>query len=61
MRDVCDVADRAGVRVTLTPTDEFGASKKKLVAWYKRHGFVENKGRHKDYETQAGMYRDPQG
>lgn len=61
MRRVCDLADRHQVRVTLTPTDEFGASKKRLADFYKRHGFVENKGRNKDFSTRAAMYRDPQG
>lgn len=54
-------ADKDGVVVALTPSTDFGAtSKARLVAFYKRFGFVENKGRNKDYEIGEAMYRLPQ-
>lgn len=62
MQDLTDEADRAGVRLTLTPEPLAGdrkTSKTRLIAWYKSHGFVENKGRNKDYEVSDAMYRDP--
>lgn len=54
-------ADAHGHRITLTAENPENASKgkTKLKQWYKRHGFVENKGRNKDYEVSEGMYRDP--
>ncbi len=56
------VADKHGHRVTLTPDPTFGnnkGSKARLTKWYKRRGFVENKGKHKDYEVSESMYREP--
>ncbi|MDD2505591.1 MAG: hypothetical protein PHF21_04935 [Bacilli bacterium] len=39
--------------IILTPSDEFGGDKKRLIQFYKRFGFVENKeeikGHFKDY------------
>jgi GNAT superfamily N-acetyltransferase len=52
-------ADANKKRITLTPSSDFGGSKPKLVSFYKRHGFIENKGRNKDFSTRESMYRDP--
>ncbi len=55
-------ADNNGYIITLTPDPSLGGSKgskSKLVKWYKQHGFVENKGRNKDYEISDVMYREP--
>ena len=52
-------ADANKKRITLTPSSDFGGSKPKLVSFYKRHGFIENKGRNKDFSTRETMYRDP--
>ena len=35
-------------------------SRNRLVKFYKRFGFYENKGRNKDFSISAGMIRDPQ-
>jgi len=35
-------------------------SRARLVRFYKRFGFVENKGRHKDFTLPPGMVRRPQ-
>ena len=60
MQALVDYADATGQRVVLTPSSDFGGSKSRLVQFYKRFGFVENKGRNKDYTTMEGMYREAQ-
>ncbi len=59
MKAITDHADAHGHRVALTPSSDFGGSKGRLVKFYKSHGFVENKGKHKDFSTRETMYRDP--
>ena len=59
MKRITAYADGKQKRVTLTPSSDFGGSKSRLIKFYKRHGFVENKGRNKDYSTREAMYRDP--
>jgi GNAT superfamily N-acetyltransferase len=58
MEDLVNYADQTGQRVYLTPATDFGASSvARLKKFYKRFGFVENKGRNKDYTTREGMFR----
>ena len=58
MTDIIEYADRNNKRIVLTPTKEFGAtSVKRLKDLYKRFGFVENKGKNKDFTTKESMYR----
>lgn len=53
-------ADETGQRIVLTPSKDFGASSiKRLVEFYKRFGFIENKGRTKDFSTRETMIREP--
>ena len=52
-------ADNNNLIITLTPDSVWGANKSKLKAWYKSLGFVENKGRNKDFQTMQLMYRLP--
>lgn len=59
MTDVCDLADRTGRRVELSPSSDFGGTKSRLKAFYGRFGFVENKGRYRDFEVSEAMYRPP--
>lgn len=59
MNRITDYADRTGKRIELTPTDEFGGDKQRLVEFYKGFGFVENKGQNKDYSISETMYRPP--
>jgi hypothetical protein len=59
MKDLSSAADADGSIVQLTPSSDFGGSKSRLVDFYKRFGFVENKGRNKDYELFEAMYRKP--
>jgi len=60
MNDLSEYADSIGKRITLTPSDSFGGSVPKLKAFYKELGFVENKGKNKDFSTREAMYREPQ-
>ena len=50
-------ADTEGITLALTPSDAFGASKSRLTKWYKRHGFVPNRGRNKDFTTREALIR----
>jgi hypothetical protein len=63
MQDLIAFADQAGRRITLSPAqkgDPNGTtSRSRLVAFYKRLGFKENKGRSKDFTTSAAMVREP--
>lgn len=58
MNDIVQMADEDGTRLLLTPSSDFGGSKSRLKEFYKNFGFVENKGKNKDFETMEAMYRD---
>lgn len=60
MQALVAYADQTGQRVELTPSSDFGGNKKRLTEFYKRFGFVENKGRNKDFEISEAMYRPAQ-
>lgn len=64
MQDFVAWADRHGYLLTLTLAqkgDPGGTSSRaRLVRFYKRFGFVENKGRRADSRISASMYRHPQ-
>lgn len=58
MEDLIALADQHGMFMTLSPTTEFGASsKERLKKFYRRFGFVSNKGRNKDFTLYDSMYR----
>jgi predicted GNAT family acetyltransferase len=59
MQQLLDYADRTGQRIVLSPSADFGGNKARLVDFYKKQGFVENKGRNKDFEISESMYREP--
>lgn len=63
MERIVEFADANGLRVTLTTgqaDDGFGTtSTPRLVKFYKRFGFVENKGRNKDFSISENMFREP--
>lgn len=59
MQDICDYADKTDKIIILSPSDEFGGNKKRLIEFYKRFGFVENKGKNKDFLIFESMYRLP--
>nr|WP_278187030.1 hypothetical protein [Acinetobacter higginsii] len=61
MQDIIQYADATNRTIALTPSSDFGSNKNRLTNFYKRQGFVENKGRNKDYEISETMYRAPMG
>ena len=51
-------ADAERATITLTPSTDFGGSSKaRLTEFYKRWGFVENRGKNKDFAFRETMYR----
>ncbi|HMM73920.1 MAG TPA: GNAT family N-acetyltransferase, partial [Rhodocyclaceae bacterium] len=61
MQALVDYADRTGQHIVLTPSAEFGGNARRLVGFYKRFGFVENKGRNRAFSTRESMYRPASG
>ena len=60
MQDLISHADKHEKRIVLSPSKDFGASSvNRLKEFYKKHGFVENKGKNKDYSINHSMYRQP--
>jgi hypothetical protein len=61
IKDLINYADKVQKMVTLSPSGkEWGSNKSTLISYYKRFGFIENKGRHKNYRINDTMYRLPQ-
>ena len=60
MQDIVDRMDKEGAIIALTPDDAFGGNKNRLIKFYKRFGFVPNKGRNKDFRFRETMIRYPQ-
>jgi GNAT superfamily N-acetyltransferase len=59
MQDIIKYADTKGKRITLTPSSDFGGNVNRLKEFYKRLGFVENKGKNKDFSISETFYREP--
>lgn len=60
MNLLCSHADNTQQQIVLTPDTVYGASSvNRLKKFYKQFGFVENKGRNKDYAFTELMYRNP--
>ena len=60
MKLICHYADANKLTIFLTPSKDFGASSvSRLKEFYKRFGFVENKGKNKDFTTRETMFRLP--
>ncbi len=59
MQMLIDYADKTNQRIVLSPSSDFGGSVPKLIRFYKRFGFVPNKGRNKDFTTSETMIRLP--
>jgi len=52
-------ANRKNKTIALTPSKDFGGSLPRLKKFYKKYGFIENKGKNKDYEISESMYKLP--
>jgi len=61
MQALVDYADRTGRHIVLSPSSDFGGNKKRLVQFYKRFGFVENKGKNRAFTISESMYRQAAG
>ena len=60
MELICEWADKNKVTLTLTPSTSFGAtSTTRLIGFYKKFGFILNKGRNSNFATRQAMYRIP--
>lgn len=60
MEWICAAADAQGVTIALTPSTDFGGSSTdRLKSFYRRFGFVPNKGRYKDFRISEAMIRMP--
>lgn len=59
MERIVEWADAGGVTVALSPTADFGGSKRRLADFYKRFGFTDNAGGNKNYAISETMYRLP--
>jgi len=60
MQQLSEFADQQGKTIALSPSTDFGASSvNRLKDFYKRFGFIENKGRNKDFSISELMYRLP--
>jgi GNAT superfamily N-acetyltransferase len=61
MKDLAAYADANNAKITLSPSTDFGAtSVSRLKDFYKKFGFVENKGKNKDFSISETMYRESQ-
>jgi len=63
MQELTDYADQVGKRLETTPGEKDRyhgtTSRRRLINFYKRFGFVSNKGRNKDFRTRETMLREP--
>lgn len=59
MKDLVKEADDKGIQLALSPTSDFGGNKNRLKEFYKRFGFVENKGKNKNLEVSESFLREP--
>lgn len=63
MNELCDYADKTQKTICLTPAvkDDFQGttSQSRLIDFYKKFGFVLNKGRNKDFTISELMFRLP--
>jgi len=59
MEDLIQYADENAKQVRLSPSSDFGGSPTRLKKFYKEFGFVENKGKNKDFSTRETMIRNP--
>ena len=62
LKELIEYADKYNKKLRLTPEknkNKGATSVNRLIKFYKKFGFVENKGSNKDYEIHETMYRLP--
>lgn len=60
MQQLVNYADQTGKRIALSPSTDFGSSSvSRLKDFYRRFGFVDNKGRDQDLAVSETMIREP--
>lgn len=60
MQQLVNYADQTGKRIALSPSTDFGGSSvSRLKDFYRRFGFVDNKGRDQDLAVSETMIREP--
>jgi len=63
VQDLVNYADQTGKLIELSPgiKDKYQGttSRNRLVRFYKRFGFLENRGRNADYSRSESMFRNP--
>lgn len=59
MEELVTLCDLTGYKILLTPSDSYGGSVRRLKEFYKRFGFVENKGENRDFSHREDMYKEP--
>lgn len=57
MREIMRYADLTSQMIALSPSADFGGNKSRLETFYKGLGFIENKGKNKDFSISESMYR----
>ena len=58
MNSLSKAADSDGTQLALSPSGDFGGNKKQLIEFYKRFGFVPNKGKSIDFSISESMRRE---
>jgi len=61
MEDLLSAADSQGRTIGLSPSTDFGGTKSGLQRFYKKHGFVPNKGKNRNFEISESLIRSPKG
>lgn len=59
LSEITSLCDEYNFLIVLSPSNAFGSSLERLKKFYKSFGFVNNKGRNKDFRFQYSMIRIP--
>lgn len=59
MSAITNECDKYGVVCSLSPVQDYGTPKAPLIKFYKKFGFVFNKGKNKDFRFMYTMLRQP--
>ena len=58
MKEIIDYANEKNLIIALTPSSDFGGNVKRLKEFYKSFGFVENKGKNRNFLFMQTMYKE---